>query len=208
MEWTEIIVAFIGATATITCTLLGKLVIDKRKAAKKDPIMQDVENNENIEICLSYILDQVGADRAYIMQFHNGGYYVSGKSQQKFSCSHEISSPGISRECHDSQNHLISNYHNYIGDIMKNHEYCYEDTEDIEDQAFKNVIMTKGVLSIYNIPLKTLEGKIIGILGLDFVKSKASPIYKFTKDPKSCKSYNDINQFMRRQARILSAYLI
>ena len=208
MEWTEIIVAVISATATITCTLLGKFAIDKRKAAKKDPIMQDVENNENIEICLGYILEQMGADRAYIMQFHNGGYYISGKSQQKFSCSHEVSSPGTSRECHDSQNHLISNYHNYIGSIMRNQEYCYEDAADIEDHAFKNVIMSKGVLSIYNIPLKTLEGKIIGILGIDFVKKQASPIYKFAQDSQECKCHQDVNQFMRRQARILSAYLI
>jgi hypothetical protein len=208
MEWTEIIVAIISATATITCTLFGKLAMDRRKAAKKDPIMQDVENNENIEICLSYILDQMGADRAYIMQFHNGGYYISGKSQQKFSCSHEISSPGTSRECHDSQNHLISNYHNYISSIMNNQEYCYEDTKDIDDHAFKNVIMTKGVLSIYNIPLKTLEGKIIGILGIDFVKNQATPIYKFSTDSQECKTHEDVNQFMRRQARILSAYLI
>ena len=91
---------------------------------------------------------------------------------------------------------------------MTNQEYCYEDTEDIEDHAFKNVIMTKGVLSIYNIPLKTLEGKIIGILGIDFVKRQASPIYKFSKDTEECKCHEDMNQFMRRQARILSAYLI
>ena len=208
MEWTEIIVAIISAAATITCTILGKFAIDKRKAAKKDPIMQDVENNENIEICLGYILDQMGADRSYIMQFHNGGYYVSGKSQQKFSCTHEVSSAGTSRECQDSQNHLISNYHNYICNIMTNQEYCYEDSSEIEDHAFKNVIMSKGVLSIYNIPLKTLEGKVIGILGLDFVKKQASPIYKYTSEAQDCKSHEDINQFMRRQARILSAYLI
>lgn len=208
MEWTEIIVAVISATATITCTLLGKLAIDKRKAAKKDPIMQDVENNENIEICLQYILDITGSDRAYIMQFHNGGYYISGKSQQKFSCTHEVSSAGTSRECHDSQNHLVSNYHKYISDIMKNQEYCYEDTLIIEDHSFKNVIMSKGVLSIYNIPLKTLEGKIIGILGVDFVKNQASPIYKFSEGGEHCTSHKDMNKFMRRQARILSAYLI
>ena len=70
------------------------------------------------------------------------------------------------------------------------------------------MIMSKGVLSIYNIPLKTLEGKIIGILGVDFVKKQASPIYKFTQDSQECKCHQDVNQFMRRQARILSAYLI
>ena len=68
--------------------------------------------------------------------------------------------------------------------------------------------MSKGVLSIYNIPLKTLEGKVIGILGVDFVKKQASPIYKFASDAQECECHQDVNQFMRRQARILSAYLI
>jgi hypothetical protein len=208
MEWTEIIVAVISATATISCALLGKLAMKRRQAAKKDPIMQDVENNENIEICLNYILEQVGADRAYVMQFHNGGYYISGKSQQKFSCTHEVSSAGTSRECQDSQNHLVSNYHIYISNIMKNQEYCYEDSSEIEDNAFKNIIMSKGVLSIYNIPLKTLEGKIIGILGIDFVKKQASPIYIHSKKAGKCNCHEDVNQFMRTQSRIISAYLI
>ena len=208
MEWTQIIAASISAAATILSVFLGKFLLNKRLEWKKDPIIADVENNQNIEICLGYVLAETGADRAYIMQFHNGGYYISGKSQQKFSCTHEVCTAGTSKECQRSQNHLISNYHHYVNELMVSQKYCYEDCGKIKDHSFKNVILAQGVKSIYNIPLKTLEGKVIGILGVDFVKSQASPIYKFADNKDLCNCEESMNQFMRRQARILSAYLI
>lgn len=207
MNWTEIVVAFISASATIASVLLGKFVASRRAKAKKDPIRDDLETNENILLCLDYILEQTGSDRAYVLQFHNGGYYVSGKSQQKFSCTHESCTPGTSREAMRSQNHLVSNYHNYIHLLINNGEYYYSNTAQIKDETLKNLVLSKGVISLYNVPLKTLDGKIIGILGLDYVKNKADPI--FTRcDKLEITNKDQMKEFMRSQGRILSAYLI
>ena len=207
MNWSEIIVACISAFATITSVIIGKILMAQRYKAKKDPIRADLETNENILLCLDYILDQTGSDRAYVLQFHNGGYYVSGKSQQKFSCTHEACTPGTSREATRSQNHLVSNYHNYIHLLINNGEYYYSNTGAIKDEALKNLVLSKGVISLYNVPLKTLDGKIIGILGVDYVKNKADPI--FCKcDKLEITSKEQMKEFMRSQGRILSAYLI
>jgi hypothetical protein len=207
MNWTEIVVAVISASATIASVLLGKLFVSRRAKAKKDPIRDDLETNENILLCLDYILEQTGADRAYVLQFHNGGYYVSGKSQQKFSCTHESCTPGTSREATRSQNHLVSNYHNYIHLLINNGEYYYSNTSQIKDETLKNLVLSKGVISLYNIPLKTLDGKIIGMLGLDYVKNKAEPIFAKC-DKLEITSKEQMKEFMRCQGRILSAYLI
>lgn len=207
MNWTEIVVAIISATATIVSVYLGKLLAGRRARAKRDPIRADLETNENILICLDYILEQTGSDRAYVLQFHNGGYYVSGKSQQKFSCTHESCTPGTSREAIRSQNHLVSNYHNYIHLLINNGEYYYSNTQQIKDEALKNLVLSKGVVSLYNVPLKTLDGKIIGILGLDYVKNKADPIFDKC-DKLEIESKDGMKEFMRSQGRILSAYLI
>ena len=65
---------------------------------------------------------------------------------------------------------------------------------------------SKGVKAIYNIPLKTLEGKVIGILGLDYVKTEPkSSIDEMFKD---IHNEEDLDCFMRRQARIMTGYLI
>jgi hypothetical protein len=207
MDWTEIIVACIGACTTILSVILGKMLVSRHIKSKRDPIRDDLETNENILMCLDYILEQTGSDRTYVLQFHNGGYYVSGKSQQKFSCTHESCTPGTSRESVKSQNHLVSNYHNYIHLLINNGEYYYSNTGEIKDETLKNLVLSKGVISIYNIPLKTLDGKIIGILGVDYVKNKADPIFSRC-DKLEISSKEQMKDFLKSQARILSAYLI
>lgn len=208
MNWSEIIVACISGVATITSVILGKCLVTRHlKAKRKDPIIADLEVNENIHICLDYVLDQTGADRAYVMQFHNGGYYISGKSQQKFSCTHEACTLGTSKEHYRSQNHLISNFHNYIHLLVNNGEYYYTNAGHIKDESFKNLVLSKGVISLFNVPLKTLDGKVIGILGVDYVKRKADPIFLHC-DNIDIRNREEMKDFLRSQGRIISAYLI
>jgi hypothetical protein len=69
-----------------------------------------------------------------------------------------------------------------------------------------NLLESKGVKAIYNVPLKTLEGKEIGILGLDYVKSH--PSESIEEMFKEIHTKEDLNVFMRRQARIMTGYLI
>jgi hypothetical protein len=58
----------------------------------------------------------------------------------------------------------------------------------------------RGVQAIYNVPIKTLNGKIIGILGIDFLTTLSR--FDFGKE------HPDAEKFMRRQARVVSGYLI
>lgn len=206
MDWSTIIAALITFTGTILSIFLGKYVVQVRNAEKKDPIVSDAENSENVYVSLEYLMEVSNCDRAYVMQFHNGGHYVSGKSQQRFSCTHEICSKGVSKECEKSQNHLVSNFNHYIKEILRNKEYTYTNIGKIRDQSFMNLLESKGVKAIYNIPLRTLEGKVIGILGLDYVKE--SPENSIEDMFKDLHTKEDLDTFMRRQARIMTGYLI
>jgi len=105
---------------------------------------------------------------------------------------------GISSECELSQNHRVSNYHHYINKMIREGAYFFQDVEEIEEQTFYQMIHRKGIKSIYNVPIKTLSGKIVGILGVDYVKGKM---------PKA-EDLNKTNTFMRRQARTIAGYLI
>ncbi len=103
-----IISALIGACATITSVIVARKKMSGKEA--ENPIISETHNNENIYTALDFLMSEMNADRAYILQFHNGGHYMSGRSQQKFSCTHEIVQRGISRECDSSKNHIVSNF--------------------------------------------------------------------------------------------------
>ena len=205
-EYSTIIASLITCIGTIASVYLGKVVLERKNRPTKDPIVSDAENSENVYVNLEYLLEISNCDRAYVMQFHNGGHYVSGKSQQRFSCTHEVCAKGISKECEKSQNHLVSNFNHYVKEILRSKEYTYTNIGKINDQSFRNLLESKGVQAIYNVPLKTLEGKVIGILGLDYVKKRPENcIEEMFKD---IHTKEDLDCFMRRQARTLTGYLI
>jgi ABC-type uncharacterized transport system ATPase subunit len=62
------------------------------------------------------------------------------------------------------------------------------------DYSFAKLLEHKGVQSIYNVSLKTLNGKIIGIMGVDFVRSK--------------NTQEDLRDFLKEQSRIIAGYLV
>ena len=199
-----IISALIGAFATIASVL-----ISKRTKNKINPILHETQNNENIYAALSFMMKEMKADRAYILQFHNGGYYMSGRSQQKFSCTHEITEPGISRECLDSQNHIVSNFHTYVSELISDKKFAYTDCEKVTDHVFSSLMSNKGIRSIYNVPIVTLNNKVIGILGVDYVKDKASKDCVGFCPQDAVDNFSDrTHEFMKRQARVIAGYLI
>lgn len=201
-----LISAVIGAVATIGSVIISK---NLKGGKEKDPILFETQNNENIYTALQFIMKEMKADRAYILQFHNGGHYISGRSQQKFSCTHEITEPGISREYDFSQNHIVSNYHDYISELISNQRFCHTNYENVSDTMFSALMRNKGIKSIYNVPIKTLNGKVIGIMGVDYIKECAQGSnVGFCNINQEEKFSKKTEEFMARQARIISGYLI
>jgi len=167
---------------------------------KKNSVESATASGVNIYEALGYLQSQTECSRSYVFEFHNGEHFFSGRGQQKFSCTYEFVKAGVSAEALNSQNHRISNYNQYIHKLIKQEKFKYLDINKIQDQAFKEMLKTKGVESIYNVPIKTLNGKVIGILGIEYTsKIKSFPI---------CRDEPDLEKFMRRQARIISGYLI
>tara|TARA_X000001036_G_scaffold300940_2_gene280035 strand:- start:11779 stop:12372 length:594 start_codon:yes stop_codon:yes gene_type:complete len=190
-----VIAAVITALATLASVLLGQKFMRRKE---KDCIVRETAQNANVYAALQYLMEEMKGDRAYIMEFHNGDVYFSGRGQQKFSCTHEVVEEGISAECEFSQNHRVSNYHHYINQMINDGRYFFEDAAEVSDRTFHQMINKKGIKSIYNVPIKTLSGKIVGILGVDYVKGQI---------PKN-DEINNTHSFMKRQARTIAGYLI
>jgi len=198
-------------SAIVSCGgTLGAVYLKHKLWSKADDtIEEETKSNENVYTALNYTLEEMEGDRAYILEFHNGQHYLSGRGQQKFSCSYEIVQEGISAECHNSQEHRVSNYHTYVSQLVEKEQFAYTDIEEMDDHVFAGLLHQKGVKSIYNVPIKTLNGKIIGILGIDYIKTGATKnIIGFGSDKHKSQFDDETFQFMKRQARIVAGYLL
>ena len=206
MEWGTIVGSIITGLATLASVYIGRHYFRK---SQKDPVVEDTAQSANVYTALQYTIQEMQADRAYVLEFHNGGHYYSGRGQQKFSCTHETVEEGISQECSFSQEHRVSNYHSYVSELIEDGKFAYLDVEEIEDYSFQKMLQHKGVKSIYNVPIKTLNGKIIGILGVDYVKTPALANVIGFRDPKEKSAFDEDSELlMRRQARVIAGYLV
>lgn len=198
--------AIISAVGSVLGVWLGRRYMKKRQV---DPIAEDVAHSANVYTALRYTMEEMGADRAYVMEFHNGGHYYSGRGQQKFSCTHEMAGEGVSRECSLSQEHRVSQYHTYVTELLQQGYFSYIDISSMTDHAFAQLVQHAGVKSIYNVPIKTLNGHIVGILGVDYVKNHASKaLIGFGNEGGSGVFDEEAYRFMRRQARVIAGYLV
>ena len=58
--------------------------------------------------------------------------------------------------------------------MISDGEFFRENVESIKDFSFRALLQEKGVESLYNVVLKSANGKHIGFVGIDYVKSKKS----------------------------------
>lgn len=180
-----------AATAVFGMYLKMRYDANKSKQFHYDPNL-----HSNIVSALEYVMQETEADRVYVMEFHNGEHYFSGRSQQKLSCTYEVVSDGISAECQRLQNIRISNFHGLIKDIAQEKTFVCPDLQEYnQDIAFKSLLESKGIQSVFARPIKTINGRILGVIGLDYVKEKRT----WSKEAE---------EFIKKQARVISGYLI
>ena len=201
-----IVAAIVSTVGTVLSVWLGHHYIKKKKS---DPVVEDIAQSANVYTALRYTMEEMSADRVYVLEFHNGGHYFSGRGQQKFSCTHELATEGVTRECSISQEHRVSQYHTYISELIEKEHFAYTDIAKLPDHAFSQMLQHAGVKSIYNVPIKTLNGKIIGILGVDYVKTRAAQNTTGADTALGISHFDeDSFGFMKGQARIIAGYLL
>ena len=180
-----------AATAVLGVWLKIKYDENKNKQLNYDPQLHG-----NVVTALEFILQETEADRSYVLEFHNGEHYFSGRSQQKLSCTYEIVSEGISVESQNIQNIRVSNFHGLVKSISQDQTFACRNVDQYnDDMSFRAFMQSKGVKSMFARPIKTLNGKIIGIIILEYVK-----------EPRRWS--DDAEDFLKKQSRIISGYLI
>jgi GAF domain-containing protein len=171
-----VLVAFITA-------VLGPLAMEWAKAKfkskpKKSPIQEALEMNELVDHQLDLILETIGCDRTWIIQFHNGGhFYPTGKSIQKFSMFYEKITPNSSSIQHTFQNIPVSLFPKMLGKIYKDGELAIPTYTEGETYDLETIAKDLESKSFYALGLYSLDDHLIGVMGIAYNKE-----HRLTKD--------------------------
>lgn len=152
-----------------------KEIIDKK--SKKDILKNSLQKNTLVNTKLEEIKEYLKADRVWIMQFHNGGtFYPTGKSIQKFSMFYELVSQDTFSVQSQFQNIPVSLFSKSINYLLEEDIIVIPDFKDetIATYGLKHIADENGCKSAYLFAVKTIEGKFIGTLGIEYTKKKTN----------------------------------
>ena len=173
-SWVELGVAFTTGVFGPISVLYFKNFLDKRKK-KPDMVVDALKVSELVTHKIDEIKEGLNADRIWITQFHNGGhFYPTGKSITKFSIMYESVSTGVSSIQNNFQNipvHLFSKSMNQLSSFDTIEIPDYAD-EKIATYGLRYVAEESGCKSGYLFSIKSIDGKFIGVLGVDYTKNK------------------------------------
>jgi len=154
---------------------LGLFLKSKTLVGKKTPDMihDALIVSELIHHHIDDIRDKYNADRVWITQFHNGGhFYPTGKSIAKFSVIYETVADEVSTIQNNFKNIPVNLFSKSINELLKNNKIVIPDYKDKNIQTFnlKYIAETTDCKSGYLFAIKTINGRFIGTLGLDYTK--------------------------------------
>jgi hypothetical protein len=174
---TQVLIAFItGVLGPILLQYVKTFL--ERKKEKKDPFMSDIEYDAIVAEQIESLKDEIGVDRVWINQFHNGGHFnYSGRSMSKFTMFYETVSPGVSTTMSQFQNVPTSLFAKSLTQVMKNGELAIDDFSDESKYTFglRDTAESTGCQSLYLIGLKSpTNNKYLGLMGVEHVKESHS----------------------------------
>ena len=170
----SIIVAFITGVLGPLLVLFIKNRLDK-KSEKPDMVLETLKVSELVMTKLDHIKDEYKGDRVWVAQFHNGGnFYPTGKSMAKFSIIYESVAPSVSSIQGNFHNIPVNLFSRSINQLLEHDTIEIPDFKDDTVATFglKYIAEDTGCKSGYLFAIKCIEGRFIGMLGIDYTKKK------------------------------------
>ena len=154
MEWInqEIVSAFFtGVLGPLALFMAGKYFkipnpLKKKVAEQKPkcPVKESIDANQLIDDQLDLLMDELGCDRIWLTQFHNGGhFYPTGKSIQKFSTFYEHITPDTPSLKHTYQNIPVSIFNRPFSVLYSEGEILIYNINDKDVEKLLNELITE-----------------------------------------------------------------
>jgi len=170
----SIIVAFITGVLGPVLLLFIKNKLEK-KPEKPDIVLETLKVSELVMTKLESIKDHIKCDRVWVAQFHNGGnFYPTGKSMAKFSIIYETVGASVTSIQGNFHNIPVNLFSRSINQLLENNTIEIPDFKDETVATFglKYIAEDTGCKSGYLFAIKCIEGRFIGMLGIDYTKKK------------------------------------
>lgn len=138
---------------------------------KKDPIKEALAFADKVSDKLEELKEDYNADRVYLLQFHNGGYfYPTGKSIQKFSMMYEVVSDSKFSGQQSFQNIPVNLFSKSLRELVQEDIIAITDYRDeaVATYGLKYLAQENGIASTYLVSIKNIDGRFIGVLGVDY----------------------------------------
>ena len=165
---TTILVALI--TAVIGPAVLEWVKAKLKKEENKESLVKEaIDLNALVDTQLDHLMEELGCDRIWIGQFHNGGhFYPTGKSIQKFSIFYEKLTPNTSTIQHVFQQIPVSLFPKALSKLYKDGELSIVNYNSDETYDLSMFAKDYGTKSFYMIAVDDLDGHFIGVMGIAF----------------------------------------
>jgi hypothetical protein len=164
-------IAGIGAAvgATIIYVLNKLYLFWKQRKSKRSPSVARLnEIDINVYKVLAEAMVYTSADRVYVIQFHNGTYFLNNTDLLKMSCTHEITKTGISREQEKFQDLVVSKFPKVINELIT-HPIIGLSIKSFDGYYFSELMKNRGAKTCILTAIKG-AGMIEGYLGIDYLE--------------------------------------
>jgi hypothetical protein len=174
---TTIIVALI--TAVIGPLLMTWFKNKLDSSPKISSVKEAIDLNSLVDNQLDQLMEELGCDRVWIGQFHNGGhFYPTGKSIQKFSIFYEKLTPDTTAIQHIFQQIPVSLFPKALSKLYKDGELSIVNYNSDENYDLSMFAKDYGTKSFYMLAIDDLDTHFIGVIGIAFNDKE----HKLSKD--------------------------
>ena len=174
---TTIIVALI--TAVIGPLLMTWFKNKLDSSPKVSSVKEAIDLNSLVDNQLDQLMEELGCDRVWIGQFHNGGhFYPTGKSIQKFSIFYEKLTPDTTAIQHIFQQIPVSLFPKALSKLYKDGELAIVNYNSDENYDLSMFAKDYGTKSFYMLAIDDLDTHFIGVIGIAFNDKE----HKLSKD--------------------------
>ena len=165
---TTVLVALITAVIGPVVVAWARVKFTPPKPVK-DKVKESIEAYAIVEKELEELFDDLGCDRVWLAQFHNGGnFYPSGKSMIRFSFIFESHSTDVPSIKHVYQNLPASLFTKPLNHLLRN-GYLKAKVDSVKDEFALNAqLQETKTHKLYIIGLFSTQGKFVGMLGIGY----------------------------------------
>ena len=142
---------------------------DDKKERLKNNFPSNILRNKLINSALEKMVYEYSADRAYLIQFHNGGENIKGIPFIKFSITNEWCPISVRREAHNFKDVPLGVFSGLSYHVIKEKTLYFPDVENLKshDGGSYAIFKSKGVQSVYVSGVFDLQDFLVGLVILE-----------------------------------------